>query len=82
MLAAIPSKPPSMTAGSLQRAHLFNHSLHLELQWSQAPSEVLEQPLKLILLSVSCPGCLLSLSQPGSQLLHFCCQCLICYFSG
>lgn len=81
-----PEGPPSCVlipaSQPAQEAHLLNHSLHLQLQGSQAPSELLQQPLKLVLLSLSCPGRLLSLSQPGPQLLHFRCQCLVRHFSG
>lgn len=63
-------------------AHLFNHSLHLQLQGGQAPPEVVQQPLKLVLLSLCRAGHVFGLSQPGAQLLHVCCQCLIRYFSG
>lgn len=75
------TKPPD-TPPALLGAHLFNHPLHLQLQGGQAPSELLQQPLKLVLLSFSCPGRVLSLSQPGAQLLHVSCQCLVCDFSG
>lgn len=67
---------------ALQEAHLFKHPLCVQLQGGQAPSELLKQPLELVLLSLGCPGHLLSLGQPGPQVLHFCCQCLICHFSG
>ena len=80
-MAGLPDRSPGRPALPGE-AHLLNHPLHLQLQRGQAPPELLEQPLQLVLLALSRPRRLLGLGQPAPQLLHLRRQCLVCDLRG